>query len=110
MTSVAPCSEPGLSLGLCDGRVAIDRHSESALEYNLDEYNRAGFPELAVRLIGDDIPLFCEKAAPLGSEQFAQLFRRLSRSSSTTGRLAGPRLSSNPLMSLSSTESYCRWP
>ncbi|MFQ6098183.1 MAG: hypothetical protein ACE5O2_10700, partial [Armatimonadota bacterium] len=75
MTSVALCGNSGLSLSAEGGRVRVEWNGESALERNMDEYARAGFPEPMVWLMGGDIPAFCERIGPIQTEEFAEAYR-----------------------------------
>jgi hypothetical protein len=77
MTSIGLCGNSGLTLRQSDGKVVVVWTGESALERNLDAYVRAGFPEPVVWLMGNDIPRYCEKIAPLDSAEFAQVYRSI---------------------------------
>lgn len=75
MTSVALCGNSGLSMRAEGDHVVVDWNGQSALERNMSEYVRVGFPEPMVWLMGGDIPGFCQKLAPLDSDRFAVLYR-----------------------------------
>lgn len=77
LTSVALCGNSGLQMRVEHGRMKIAWTGESPLERNMDEYTRAGFPEPMVWLMGGDIPRFCEKVAPIDSEEFADAYRQV---------------------------------
>jgi len=76
MTSIGLCGNSGLAMSVQDGKVAIDWNGESLLERNMAEYTRAGFPEPMVWLMGGDVPAFCEKIAPLDTDEFAEAYRQ----------------------------------
>jgi hypothetical protein len=77
MTTIGLCGNSGLAMAVQDGEIGIDWNGESALERNMDEYSRAGFPEPMVWLMGGDIPAFCEKIGPIDSDQFADAYRQV---------------------------------
>ena len=89
MTSIGLCGNSGLALSEQDGKLSIDWNGESALERNMDEYTRAGFPEPMVWLMGADIPRSCEKIAPIEMEQFADLYRQVIMQINAHGEEAG---------------------
>ncbi len=89
LTSVALCGNSGLALSTENGEVKIDWNGESALEQNMAEYVKAGFPEPMVWLMGGDIPRFCEKIGPLESEAFAEAYRQVIEAIRTHGRESG---------------------
>lgn len=77
MTTIGLCGNSGLAMSVQDGKVAIDWNGESALERNMDEYVRAGFPEPMVWLMGGDIPAFCEKIGAIDTDEFAEAYRQV---------------------------------
>ena len=89
MTGVGLYGDCGLSLAVQDGKPVIEWNGQSELERNMEAYARAGFPEPPVWLVGRDIPAFCGKIAPVGSQQYAEAFRQIVLQVNAHGREAG---------------------
>lgn len=89
LTSIGLCGNSGLSIKRTNDEVVVEWSGESALECNLDEYVRAGFPEPVVWLMGADIPRYCEKTSPLDSPEFARAYRSVIQQIIDHGRSRG---------------------
>jgi hypothetical protein len=89
MTSIGLCGNSGLTMTAEDGKIVIDWNGQSLLEKNMKAYVQAAFPEPMVWLMGGDIPRFCEKIAPIKTDEFADLYCQVIRQINMYGKQSG---------------------
>ncbi len=75
MTTVGVCGNLGAKLDLRDGRVDVQFGDEDDLVRAVRAYQKAGFPEPLVWLMGSDILRWCRRQGPLESKQFESAYR-----------------------------------